>query len=138
MLTKYKFRTLLDRKGASFNLNTLKELLQHLDSLGTGHKSKSGELFKSPSNQGRVVRFHMMNDKVIGLASAESLLKVSLPLIGLAGIGRIKNSHLIVQNDIRVVSHSLRNYILTLKKIQVQVINSDILYLITKILYHDI
>ena len=100
MLAQFKLRALLYCKGTAINVQVLKELAKHLDGLGTCNQCQVGELGKNPGNQSGMVRLHVMDNQVVGLAAGKSLHKVCLPVIGLTGIGGIHYCYLVIKDKV--------------------------------------
>ena len=47
-----------------------------------------------------MVRLHVMDNQVVGLAAGKSLHKVCLPVIGLTGIGGIHYCYLVIKDKV--------------------------------------
>ena len=77
----------------------------------------------------------MLNNKVIGLSSAEHLGEIVKPLMSEACVHSIKHGDLLVHNNVRVVRHTVFHNILTFKQVNVMVVDADILYILCNIHY---
>ena len=112
--------------GSAFVGHAVKELREHLDGLCRCHKLHLGPLFHSPGNEGRMVRFHVMDHKITGDGAAEGLLERCLPLFSAAGIHGVHDGCLVVLYEIRIVGHALFQDVLAFKEVQGEVIGPDI------------
>ena len=74
-----------------------------------------------------MVRLHVMDHEVIRLAAFKGLGQVGLPLLALAGVGSVHHGHLIIQDDVGIVGHPFGDDILAFEKVEVEVVDSDIL-----------
>ena len=74
-----------------------------------------------------VVRFHVMDHQIVGFPAAEGLLQVRQPFCALAGVDRVHHGHFLVQDNIGIVRHPLGNDILAFKKVEVHIVDADVL-----------
>ena len=79
----------------------------------------------------RVIGLHVLNNKIIRAAGTERGSHIVKPLVREVCIHGVHNRDFIVENDIRVVGHSVRNYVLSLKKVNIVVIHTHINYIIS-------
>ena len=70
----------------------------------------------------RMVRLHVVDYQIVGLASGEGLVQAGEPLLAFAGVGGVENGYLGVTDKVGVVRHSFRHYILTFKQIDIQIV----------------
>ena len=79
----------------------------------------------------RVIGLHVLNNKIIRAAGTERGSHVVKPLVRKVRVHGVHNRDFIVENDIRVVGHSVRNLVLSLKKVNIVVIHAHINYIIS-------
>ena len=102
------------------------ELPQEGERLGRGDDPDAGIPPHEGEDAAGMVRFHVMDDQVVGRPAGKRLFQVFQPRVRLPGVDRIHHGHLPAQDDIRVVRHPFRNDVLTFKQIQVQVVDSGV------------
>ncbi len=68
----------------------------------------------------------MLNNKIIGSLAAECVLKVVEPFVLECAVNCVHNRGFGIENNIRIVCHSVWNVILTLKKINIVIVYTDI------------
>ena len=102
------------------------EVLHHGKRLGGGHDNSLGEVGHKVLDVGGVIGLHMLYDKVIGLFAVENVVQIVQPFLSKSAVNGIHYRDLIVHNDIGIVRHTVRNDILTLKKIDLVVVYADI------------
>ena len=73
-----------------------------------------------------MVGLHVLNNKIIGLFAAESRVEISEPLVLKVAVDRVHYSNLFVKDHIGVVRHTVGHVILTLKQVDLVVVNADI------------
>ena len=73
-----------------------------------------------------MVRFHVLNDEVVGRSSTESGIDIFKPFVGKPRVNSVHNGDLIIKNNIRIICHSVRHTILPLEKINFFVGNADV------------
>ena len=74
-----------------------------------------------------MVGLHVVHDQIVRLAAAQCLREVGLPLPFLADVSRVHDGDPVVQDNIGVVGHSFGYDILAFEKVEVEVVDSDIL-----------
>ena len=85
-----------------------------------------------------MVRLDVLDDEIVGSSAAESFFKICEPRLGEVFVNGIEHSNFLVLDEIRVVSHSVRNVILSLKEVELVVVYSyveDIVCYIFHIMY---
>ena len=102
------------------------ELAQELYGFGAGYNLDGGILIGHLADEGRMIRLHVMHHQIVGRTAIQSLLKVLQPLLSFPAVGRIKNGHFLILDQIRVIGHALRHNILAFKEVQIQVVHPDI------------
>ena len=100
----------------------IKEVLDHVECFFVGNNCGVRINFEEVCHVCCMVRFHMLNDQVIRSASVEDLLDIVEPFMCEVGIYGIHNRDLVIQDHVRVVGHSVRNLILSFKKVNLMVI----------------
>ena len=81
----------------------------------------------------RMIRLHMLNNEVIGLSAAKNLCNIIKPFVPESCVNRVEHGDFIVNNNIGIISHSVFNYILSLKKVDIVIIDPYISYIICNI-----
>ena len=74
-----------------------------------------------------MIRFHVMSHQIIWLATVKCSHQIRLPLLTFATVCRIQHCNLLIVDKIGIITHALGHNILTLKKIDVEIIYTDIL-----------
>ena len=73
-----------------------------------------------------MVHFHVLNYEIVRLFAAEHIFDVGKPFLTKILVHSVHDCNLVVQNRIRIVSHSRRNIELPFKKVDFMVVNADI------------
>jgi len=73
-----------------------------------------------------MVWLHMLDDEIVRLAASEGGLNILEPLVGLAWVNCVHDSHLLVKDDEGVVAHSFWSHILTLEQILACVVAANV------------
>ena len=68
----------------------------------------------------------MMHDQIVGLTVFKRSLEIGQIVIDLAKIDCIHDGNFVVKNDIAVIGHAGRHFILTFKQINIDIVNTDI------------
>ena len=74
----------------------------------------------------RVIRFHMLHYKVIGLPIPEHFGDIVEPFMGKMNIYRIHDGDLLVKNDVGIVAHAVRHDILTFEQVNLVVVDANV------------
>ena len=74
----------------------------------------------------RVIRLHVLYDQIIRLPAAKHTSKVVQPFMGEVSVHRVHDGDLFVKDHIGIVCHSVGNHILTLKEVNLMIIDTDI------------
>ena len=82
---------------------------------------------------GRMVGLHMLHHQIIRLTAVQSVLQIVQPGMGKAGIHRIHDSDLLIQDHIGIISHTVGDNVLTFKQVDLMVINANILNIVCDI-----
>ena len=83
-----------------------KELVHIQKGLGVAHHLHLRVECRQLCNVGTVVRLHVGDYQIIRLTACQSFGQVFQPRLGSAGIHRIQNGGLFVQNDIGIIAHA--------------------------------
>ena len=124
---------LLDGDDTSLKVTAFKEVGKHLHSLSATHQFQSRISLQHPGDKSRVVGLHVVGHQIVGLATIECGLQVCLPRFSFATVGSVHDRDLLVVDKIGVITHAFRHHILTLKQIDVKIVDTDVLNGIT---YH--
>ena len=73
-----------------------------------------------------MVRLHMLDHQIIRLSSCQGLLHIVQPFMGELSIHRIHNGNFFIFYHIGIVGHSIWDLILSLKQIQLMVVDACI------------
>ena len=73
-----------------------------------------------------MVGLQMVDDQVIGFAAVQRFCQAHLPGLALAGVDGVQDGHLLVEDQVGIVSHALGHDILAFKEIEVEVIDADV------------
>ena len=73
-----------------------------------------------------VVGFHMRNDQIIGSSALQRVFELAEPFCDFRLVHRVHNGDFLVGYDVRVIGHTFRHDILSLEKVEVEVVHADI------------
>ena len=68
----------------------------------------------------------MLNDEIIRLSAVKYIGKIIEPFMTKTCVNRIHNGNFIINDNIRIICHSVFNNVLTLKKVDIMVINTNV------------
>ena len=119
---------LFDRYRALREIDPLEELRHHLHRACRCDDLHLRELAQKSLNATCVVGLQMVNNEVVGRATAECREQFRVPLVVLARIDRIHHRNFLIENQIGVVRDAVGDDVLALEQIQIGVINTDIFY----------
>ena len=114
----------------------LEELGQHLLCLCAEHNLQGRELLGHTCDERGVVGFHVVHHEIVWCASGECFGQIAVPLVALASVGSVHDGHLLVQDEIAVITHALGHFVLSLKEIYVEVIYSDVANVFCQFWFH--
>ncbi len=103
-----------------------KILPHHPKCLGRGDHLGIRILFQKQRNTGRMVRLHMLYHQIVRPAPLQSPLQILQPLLPKSGVHRIHHRHLLIQDHIGIIRHSIGHLVLPLKQIHLMVIDPHI------------
>ena len=73
-----------------------------------------------------MVGLHMKHHQIIGSGAAQGVLQIIQPLVGKILIHGVHHGDLFVADEVGIVAHSLGNAVLSLKKIHLVIVDTDI------------
>ena len=129
MLAKLEGIALFD-DDASVGVIGAEEVDHHIERLLRGYDDRLGISLQKVVDVSAVVRLHMLYDKIIGLSVADHGLEVIEPLLAEMLIDGVHDRDLFVDDGIGIVRHTVGNDILSLKKIDIMIVDADILDII--------
>ena len=103
------------------------EAFQHSQRLLVAHNLDVRVIFLDEGDGAAVVRFHVVDDKVIDFAVANHLVDVLQELGEEIHLYCINQRYLLIVNDIRVVTHSVRQRPEALKTMLIAVVNAYVI-----------
>ena len=80
------------------------------------------------ANRTTMIGLHMLHNQIIGLATFQRSCQFLQPFVGLTRVNRIHYRNLLSSQQITVIAHSFRQFILTFKEVQLGIITTDIRY----------
>ena len=72
----------------------------------------------------------MLNYKIVRASVTQNILDIINPLVCKSDVDGIHNRNLFIKNDIRIIRHSVFYDVLSFKKVNVVVVDADILYIL--------
>ena len=102
-----------------------KELVHIQKGLGVAHHLHLRVECRQLCNVGTVVRLHVGDYQIIRLTACQSFGQVFQPRLGSAGIHRVQNGGLFVQNDIGIIAHAGGHRILALEQVDGGIIHAN-------------
>ena len=125
--TKIERATVGHSDSAVGHVKAFVELSNERQSLCTGHNFQVGILVHRFSNGASVVWLYVLNDKVIRCATFKSHLEIHLPLFSATCIDGVHDANFLIENHITVVAHTFWRAILTLEKVEITIISTNVL-----------
>ena len=107
-----------------------KIIFHHCKGLCVGNDFCVRKSFNKFFNACRMIRLHMVNDKIVGSFSSRCGLDVLNPFIAESAVNAVRNGNFFVKDHIGIICHSVRHDVLTFKKINFMIIHADISYII--------
>lgn len=108
--------------------NIAEELFRDLEGLCVADHGRSGIGFQKSRDGGGMVGLHMRNDEIGGFFVPQRGLYVVQPFVRPALVRGIHDRDFFVENDVRIVTYSFRDDILTFKKVYRFVVRSYVFY----------
>ncbi len=106
------------------------EIFHHCECLGGGNDKSLWVGFHKVGDICRVIRLHMLYNQIIRLSPAQLCLKIVHPFMCKIAVNRVHNGNLLVKNQIRIIRHAVRDDVLSLKQINIMVVDADIAYVL--------
>ena len=110
----------------SFAQIVAEKLTHHRKSLCGGNDLNLGISADEAHYVCRMIRLHVLNDKIIGLSAVKRIGKIIKPFVTEPCVNRIHDSDFLINYNIRIICHSVFNNVLTLKKVDIMVINTNV------------
>lgn len=102
------------------------ELPHHRKCLGVRNDNGIGIYLHEIHDVCRMIGLHVLNYKIIGLLSVESLFEIVEPFVCEVRVNGVHDRDLVIRDEIRVVSHAVFNAVLPLEQIDLSVVYSDV------------
>ena len=125
--TKIKGATISHGDGAVGHIQTFVELSNERQSLGTGYYLQVGILVHRFGNSSGVVGLNVLHYEIVRRATFESHLEIHLPLFSATCIDGVHDANFLIENHITVVAHTFWRAILTLEKVEITIISTNVL-----------
>ena len=100
----------------------LKEIADHMESFCCSHNSSIRINFQKIGNICSMVRLHMLYDEIIRSTSLQNLLDIIKPLMSKICIYSVHNCYFFIKNNIRIIGHSVWNFILSFEKVYLVIV----------------
>ena len=104
----------------------IKKVLDHVKGFYIGNNCGVRINLEKVCNIGSVIWLHMLYNEIIRFAVIQNLLDIIQPFMRKVGVYSIHDSDLFIQDHIGVVGHTVWNFVLTFKKVNLMVINTDV------------
>ena len=102
------------------------KVFHHHERLFVGNDRRVFILFAKGGNVRRMVGLHMLDDKVVGLFSAERVFDIRKPLFSEPRVYGVGYGDFLVLNNVRIISHSVWYDVLPLEKVDGVVVHTDV------------
>ena len=102
------------------------ELLHHTEGAIRGYHDSVGKRLGKGGDIRGMVGLHMQHHEIIGRTVAQLSAQVGKPFLAKARVDGIHHGDLLVHNRIRIICHSVRDGILSLKKIDLVIIDANV------------
>ncbi len=114
-----------DNQAVRCNART-EELLHHGKGLGIADDNSLRINRKEFLDAGGMIRLHMLNDQIIRLCAVERCRNIVQPLLREMCIRRIHNGGFFVLDDIGIISHAVRDVILSLEQVNLMIVDANV------------
>ena len=108
MFAKAEGISLLDSQRPSLHIDII-ELRNQTESLFIPHQRQLGMDPQKLPDRGAVIRFHMVDHKIIQLSATQSMLHILNKLARDGGVHGVHYRRLFIQNDIGIIGNPIRN-----------------------------
>ena len=102
------------------------EVLHHRKRLGRSDNLRLRVFFRKSEDIGGMVRFHVLDNQVIRLPAFQRFREIVQPFRSEMPVHAVHHGNLPVQDYIGIICHAFRNNILSLKQVDLMVIDADI------------
>ena len=102
------------------------EVVHHGEGLGGRHHGGLGVGLQEAVDIGGMVRLHVLDDEVVGLAASERVLQIVQPLMGEMLVHGVHDGHLLVQNNVGVVTHAVGDLVLALEQVHLVIVHAHV------------
>ena len=116
----------LAHNDAAVRVIGAEELLHHGEGLGRGDDGGLGVGLQEHVDVGGVVRLHVVDHQIVGLAAIQLSADVAQPLLAEVLVHGVHDGHLLVENDVGIIAHAVGDHILTLEQVHLMVVDADI------------
>ena len=121
MLAEGKASAVIYNNFLAFQIQ-IEEVLHHAECFFVGNNCGVRVSFHEVCDVGCVVRFHVLDNKIIRFAITQNLLDVIKPFVGKIGIYCIHDSSFFVQDHVGVVGHTVWNFVLAFEKVNLVIV----------------
>ncbi len=102
------------------------KLSHHHESLSRSNDLRVRVLLRKHLDIRRVIGLHMLYYQIIWRLTAENTFEITQPLIAEMRVYRIHDRDLLIKDNIRIIRHSVRHIVHTLKQIDLVVVNANV------------
>ena len=102
------------------------EIVHHSKSFGVGNQGGFGINTQELFDIGRVIRFHMLNDQIIGFSCTKAMRDIVQPLMRKTAIHRVQNGNFLIHQDVGIIRHSARYLVLPFKQVDFMIVDTNI------------
>ena len=110
----------------ALDVKILKKILYHRKRFLIRNYARFGVCRSEVCNVCRMVGLHVLDYEIIGSASVKRILEIVKPFVGKMSVYGVKNRDLLVDYNVRIIRHSVRNDVLPLKQIDVVIVHAYI------------
>ena len=110
----------------ALDIKILKKILYHRKRFLIRNYARFGVCRSEVCNVCRMVGLHVLDYEIIGSASVKRILEIVKPFVGKMSVYGVKNRDLLVDYNVRIIRHSVRNNVLPLEQIDVMVVHAYI------------
>ena len=100
----------------------VKEVADHIEGFCIGNNSCVWVNLKEICHIGCMIRLHVLHNQIIWFTSVKSLLQIIQPFVSEISIYCIHNCNFFVKDYIRIVSHAVWHFVLSLKKVHLMIV----------------
>ncbi len=112
--------------GQSLCISEIEELVHHHEGFFVGYDRDIRIGLDKVFDVGGVIRLHVLDDQVIGLASVKDGSEIVQPLMLEVDVDRVHDGDLLIVDHVGIVGHSVGDRVLALKQIHLVVVDTDV------------